>query len=227
MLLIQKARPHDALCARVCGPPEKAVDVKMGSGTHATVECDATSLPESGSECPICMEPFQPGQYVSWSSHTTVCRHAFHHQCIKEWLLHHRNCPFCREILLWVDDDNNNDTGKHALTTTTKPKVSSSMLRQHTIQRATVAATTYFCLHDGLVQVSHARRCCSISATNATDTKQNKPCRPGGRFVSTIDNDMVQLMGITVKGKELSQLRGPMVAADHDENSKLDESLQV
>lgn len=51
------------------------------------------------SECSICLDCFKVGEIVSISSDkcsSISCKHAFHHSCIKEWLLKHDTCPSCR-----------------------------------------------------------------------------------------------------------------------------------
>ena len=55
-------------------------------------------------ECPICMESFGITDVVSWSP-SVDCKHVFHHECIKEGLIHHDNCPYCRVIFLPVDSN--------------------------------------------------------------------------------------------------------------------------
>ena len=43
-------------------------------------------------ECCICMEEFRPPDVVV----ETGCKHVFHKQCCREWLLQARSCPVCR-----------------------------------------------------------------------------------------------------------------------------------
>ena len=50
--------------------------------------------------CAICLEPYVAGDdQVAWSRFQT-CRHAFHHKCIKTWLVETKrregSCPCCR-----------------------------------------------------------------------------------------------------------------------------------
>jgi hypothetical protein len=49
--------------------------------------------------CAICLDPYQPGQVVAWSS---GCRHAFHQDCIAHYLAKkmiggETPCPSCRQ----------------------------------------------------------------------------------------------------------------------------------
>lgn len=57
-------------------------------------------------ECAICMEDFEPGVEVSRaiSGRTKKdkegCKHVFHPDCIKTWLMKHHECPTCRRTFL-------------------------------------------------------------------------------------------------------------------------------
>ena len=44
--------------------------------------------------CPICLE------CNTKKLCETICGHAFHVKCIKEWLKDHSDCPLCREVLV-------------------------------------------------------------------------------------------------------------------------------
>ena len=87
-------------------------------------------------ECPICMEEFQVGDVVSWSSNVK-CGHVFHHSCIREWLLRRIGCPYCRQIFLPVDRQRGTLTRKQL-----------QIMAQELSHRAT---TTYYCKQDGLI----------------------------------------------------------------------------
>jgi hypothetical protein len=54
-------------------------------------------------DCHICMEEFEVGEKVSWSA-SESCNHAYHFQCIKEWLLKKKDCPYCRQTMLPIDE---------------------------------------------------------------------------------------------------------------------------
>jgi len=45
------------------------------------------------SECAICLEPFESEDNIN-TLHN--CQHIYHPECIKKWLLEHKNCPYCR-----------------------------------------------------------------------------------------------------------------------------------
>lgn len=61
------------------------------------------TLANSLDTCSICLEEMQVGQLVR----TLGCSHTFHQPCLDPWLLHHRNCPLCKQTepesspLLW------------------------------------------------------------------------------------------------------------------------------
>jgi len=46
--------------------------------------------------CPICCENYQKGDEIAWSKNED-CHHAYHVDCILEWLMEHEDCPMCRE----------------------------------------------------------------------------------------------------------------------------------
>ena len=49
--------------------------------------------------CPVCLEPLQTGESVSWSKYLPNCKHTFHTECINTWLERHSDCPCCRRCL--------------------------------------------------------------------------------------------------------------------------------
>ena len=46
--------------------------------------------------CPICLKDYHIDDEICWSPNRN-CNHAFHRECIEAWLLHHENCPMCRQ----------------------------------------------------------------------------------------------------------------------------------
>jgi Ring finger domain len=113
---------------------------------------DYSSVQQMGRECPICFEEFRVGQVISFSANPE-CSHVFHHECIKEWLLRHINCPFCRKVCMHVDEYRSN-AGAGA-NCKTKPHVIQELLDKHSKR----SATTYYCVKDGLVVIPPKVRC--------------------------------------------------------------------
>mmetsp|Transcript_20724 Transcript_20724/g.26163 ORF Transcript_20724/g.26163 Transcript_20724/m.26163 type:complete len:325 (-) Transcript_20724:372-1346(-) len=46
--------------------------------------------------CNICLEEYKVGEDIGWSRNSD-CHHAFHKDCIIEWLANNDDCPICRE----------------------------------------------------------------------------------------------------------------------------------
>ena len=59
-------------------------------------------------QCAICLVEYEAGDEISWS-HNKSCTHAFHRECIIDWLISHDECPCCRHNYLSLcDDDDDN-----------------------------------------------------------------------------------------------------------------------
>ena len=59
---------------------------------------DESSL-YSPKSCPICCDDYAKGDYIAWSKNEQCC-HAFHTDCIMQWLMNHDDCPMCRNNYL-------------------------------------------------------------------------------------------------------------------------------
>lgn len=140
-LISKRVRAHDDQCRCRGGEPclSSPPTLKQAS-SYDTMETAEESL--SAVECPICMCDLSPGEIVSWSP-STACVHVYHHQCIKSWLLRHRNCPSCRHVFLPPDDMGERETGHQRLS-----RERHSQLVDARRQRI---ATTYCCAESGLV----------------------------------------------------------------------------
>lgn len=57
---------------------------------------DDESTSQSELVCSICLEEYNVGDKIAWSKNDE-CHHAFHKDCIIEWLVNHQNCPICRK----------------------------------------------------------------------------------------------------------------------------------
>ena len=49
--------------------------------------------------CAICLERYKEGDEICWSKNEN-CAHAFHLDCMVEWLMANDDCPLCRENYL-------------------------------------------------------------------------------------------------------------------------------
>jgi hypothetical protein len=101
-LITKKTQKHDAVCEKLvvasaqrkeeASPVEKCTHIKCLSSHDTSETDDECSFDYEEKECPICMEGLELGDAVSWSPNEE-CSHVFHHECIKEWLLKHVECP--------------------------------------------------------------------------------------------------------------------------------------
>jgi hypothetical protein len=156
---------HDDLCAQACSlshPPrlrkqttetltssseDEDDDVERGSSTAETSSsssCTGDDDDETPLECSICFDILQVGDIASWSAEQSACAHVFHHCCIKEWLLKHEGCPYCRCTFLAIDLD---------------------PLLVDKNQKAPVATRCFYCVQDGIVALPTADDICLPAAT--------------------------------------------------------------
>jgi len=62
--------------------------------------------------CDICLEDYEVGDEVAWSKNGQ-CIHAFHKDCIVDWLLRSPKCPLCRnEYIITNFEHNDPDDGE-------------------------------------------------------------------------------------------------------------------
>ncbi|MCO5588538.1 hypothetical protein L7F22_042495 [Adiantum nelumboides] len=59
------------------------------------VQANRTSTDKANNECQICLETLQASDIVP---SVLPCNHAFHLQCITNWLSLNSSCPVCRQI---------------------------------------------------------------------------------------------------------------------------------
>ena len=52
--------------------------------------------------CPICCEDYQKGDAIAWSRNEE-CHHAFHVDCVLQWLMDNDDCPMCRAQYIDLD----------------------------------------------------------------------------------------------------------------------------
>ncbi|KAF8706401.1 hypothetical protein HU200_030666 [Digitaria exilis] len=63
----------------------------------------------SGEDCPVCLHTFSAEETLR----AMPCSHAFHHQCISQWLRRNAICPLCRHPLLVMPDDDDKEEELH------------------------------------------------------------------------------------------------------------------
>ena len=66
-------------------------DLDLEEGSLSKSEGTANSV----QFCNICLEEYKIGDEIAWSKNE-LCHHAFHKECIIEWLARHQDCPVCR-----------------------------------------------------------------------------------------------------------------------------------
>ena len=56
-----------------------------------------------GLDCTICLERLRVGDEIGLAQNPACC-HVYHKECISEWLLHHKECPLCKQPYLDFPD---------------------------------------------------------------------------------------------------------------------------
>ena len=54
---------------------------------------------KAGPDCSICLEQLRVGEEIGLAQNPACC-HVYHKECISEWLLHHTECPLCKQHYL-------------------------------------------------------------------------------------------------------------------------------
>ena len=58
----------------------------------------------SPKSCPICLEEYKIDDEIAWSRNQD-CLHAFHLDCISDWLMDNDDCPLCRADYLKIKEN--------------------------------------------------------------------------------------------------------------------------
>jgi hypothetical protein len=133
--------------------------IMSSSGTSGVIS--HTNSYSNKQSCSICLENFNVGDAVSWST-SDKCSHVFHHTCIREWLLRKVGCPYCREVVLPVDRQILPPDGRqqdHTSSTSSSQQqqqrrrrpLTDDQLCKFAGERGYRATTTYFCVDCGLI----------------------------------------------------------------------------
>lgn len=98
------------------GEKEKDSSIGISSGysrklheSDSTLHSAQTSPPMDESEwargaaCDICLLEYEPNDIVAWSRNP-ACSHAFHEDCIADWLVRKLSCPSCRQDFVRAED---------------------------------------------------------------------------------------------------------------------------
>jgi hypothetical protein len=64
---------------------------------------DGSSVRDRGTVCDICLLEFETGEAVAWSPNPN-CSHAYHEECITDWLMRKPTCPSCRQNFIVLPD---------------------------------------------------------------------------------------------------------------------------
>jgi hypothetical protein len=95
----------------------RAEDNLASSGDNGHDKDGDEHAASEGETCAICLVDYQDGDEVCWSRNSS-CGHAFHRDCIIEWLLTgtHDYCPICRRSYLSFssEDGSGLDTANEA-----------------------------------------------------------------------------------------------------------------
>ncbi len=70
-------------------------DIFIKSGMSQIPSLASSGSLYSPTSCAICIDRYSKGDEIAWSFNEK-CHHAFHLDCILDWLMKHDECPLCR-----------------------------------------------------------------------------------------------------------------------------------
>ena len=89
---LRQSNKDTSECSTTGDDKEESIsDMEQGSSS-----CVAGGV-SPASCCLICLEVWREGEMICQSA---GCSHIFHQSCIVSWLVHHRDCPACRQAFL-------------------------------------------------------------------------------------------------------------------------------
>lgn len=74
--------------------------------------------------CAICLSPYEKNDKLRF----LPCRHHFHSECIDQWLLKNKSCPFCKRL---IDQTENPSAPDHPSALSADPAAASVDLSEH------------------------------------------------------------------------------------------------
>ena len=81
----------------------KKNNIYLKRGFSSMPSLDSSATLYSPTSCAICLDSYSIGDEIAWS-HNDLCHHAFHLECIVDWLMKHDECPMCRLNYLNLGD---------------------------------------------------------------------------------------------------------------------------
>jgi hypothetical protein len=87
---------------------KRSDDDDGGGEDEVASAADQCSLSHQGALCDICLGDYEAGDVVAWSTNVK-CKHAFHVDCITDWLLRRPSCPSCRQAYITIPETMKND----------------------------------------------------------------------------------------------------------------------
>jgi E3 ubiquitin-protein ligase RNF115/126 len=83
--------------------PGPATDAAINSLPKTKLDVDMLDENTGQAECSICMSNVDIGEEIT----TLPCKHWYHFECIKAWLVEHDTCPVCRSGIMPKDGPDN------------------------------------------------------------------------------------------------------------------------
>lgn len=93
-VVVDFVKQHASTCSSCPAISKYLTSHKIGN-TEMDQKYDASA-------CAICLCAYEVGEKVSWSPNEE-CGHAFHTECISNWLMGKSECPVCRRNYLETD----------------------------------------------------------------------------------------------------------------------------
>ena len=76
-------------------------ELESPSSQSQSMECEHRGI---SSYCNICLHEYEVGDIVVWSRRPNGCHHAWHEDCLLDWLRRKPTCPNCRQAFFAIED---------------------------------------------------------------------------------------------------------------------------